>query len=600
VDRCDIETSPAGTLVTMSKLLPPSKPLLDRRDLGRLAGILASQRPSGALGEVLEQNQELLRALETLQAKQEELEQVNRELEDTNRGVVALYAELDERADRLRRVDEIKTRFLSNMTHEFRTPVNSILALSRLLAERLQVNQSDKNELFYIRKAAQQLSDLVNDLLDIAKVEAGKVDVRPTYFEVKALFGALRAMLRPLLVTQSLTLVFEEAEGLPAIYSDESKVSQILRNFISNSLKYTERGEVRVTCAYRREDDVVQFSVSDTGIGIPEEQLERVFDEFVQIENPLQRRTKGTGLGLPLSRRLAELLGGRLSVTSELGQGSTFSLTLPVLFPGTVTTAGEMPPAETGATAILVASPVDTTRFDYHRALSLQRFHALLAASPEGADNLLRTWTPAAILLHLPSTAGEWWTWFARIKRNAPISRIPVLVVADDEGLIKAQRLGADAVMAPQEDLRDLVRELRWLIGEKDSAVPVLAVDDDEAFRYIVRESLSGPTFRLFEADSGAQALEMLETFTPQVMLLDLNMPGADGFAVAARVRSDPRLCEVPIIVLTSQPVTAEDRQRLQSVGPILSKSSLSREVLRSAIQDAVVRARGESAQPAT
>jgi signal transduction histidine kinase len=219
--------------------------------------------------EIQSQNQALLRALDDLQRKQQELVHLNRELEDTNRGVVALYAELDERADHLRRADELKTRFLSNMTHEFRTPVNSILALTRLLTERLGVNPDHKDELFYIRKSAQQLADLVDDLLDIAKVEAGKIEIRPAAFEVASLFGALRGMLRPLLVNQSVALHFETPEDVPPIYSDESKVSQILRNFISNALKYTERGEVRVSARVTPQRDGVEFTVADTGIGIP-------------------------------------------------------------------------------------------------------------------------------------------------------------------------------------------------------------------------------------------------------------------------------------------------------------------------------------------
>src|SRR5439155_21472589 len=161
----------------------------------------------------------------------------------------------------LRRADEVKTRFLSNMTHEFRTPVNSILALVNLLADRLGASGEQKDEIYYIRKSAQQLSDLVNDLLDLAKVEAGKIDVRPTSFEVTGLFGALRGMLRPLLVNQALALTFEEPEGIPPIYSDESKVSQILRNFISNALKYTERGEVPVSVALTEDRQHVEFRV---------------------------------------------------------------------------------------------------------------------------------------------------------------------------------------------------------------------------------------------------------------------------------------------------------------------------------------------------
>src|SRR5262249_20502651 len=203
-----------------------------------------------ALEEVRQQNQELLRTLGELQKRQTELRQLNRELEDTNRGVVALYAELDEKADYLRRASEMKSRFLSNMSHEFRTPLNSIQSLARLLLDRSDgdLMPEQEKQVSYIRKAAEDLTELVNDLLDLAKVEAGKVIVRPTEFEAGPLFGALRGMLRPLLThNASVALVFEEPVGVPTLNTDESKVSQILRNFISNALKFTERGEVRVS-----------------------------------------------------------------------------------------------------------------------------------------------------------------------------------------------------------------------------------------------------------------------------------------------------------------------------------------------------------------
>jgi Signal transduction histidine kinase len=180
--------------------------------------------------------------------RQEELSRVNQELADTNRGVVALYAELDERASHLRRADEIKTRFLSDMSHEFRTPLSSILALSGLLLDRAdgELTAEQEKQVGFIRRSAEGLLDLVNDLLDLAKIEAGKVEVRPTEFSVAGLFSAVRGMLRPLLMAQTVNLVFEEPEAKAALYNDESKVSQILRNFISNALKFTDRGEIRV------------------------------------------------------------------------------------------------------------------------------------------------------------------------------------------------------------------------------------------------------------------------------------------------------------------------------------------------------------------
>jgi len=249
VDQFEIRSQPGkGTKISLCMLLPREQRVRDMSDVSELAAQLAREEPRDAIEEVQRQNQELMHALEELTRRQEDLARLNRELDETNRGVVALYAELDEKADHLRRADEIKTRFISNMSHEFRTPVNSIQALAHLLLDRVDGDLSleQERQVLFIRKAADALSELVNDLLDLAKVEAGKTVVRPTEFTVSGLFGALRGMLRPLLVSDAVRLEFDEPDDLPALFTDEGKLSQILRNFISNALKFTEAGEVRV------------------------------------------------------------------------------------------------------------------------------------------------------------------------------------------------------------------------------------------------------------------------------------------------------------------------------------------------------------------
>jgi two-component sensor histidine kinase len=255
---------------------------------------------------------------------------VNRELEETNRGVLAPYAELDARATALQEANDTKTRFLSNTSHEFRTPVNSILSLTRLLLGHVDGDLSTEQEkqVMFVRTAAESLSELVNDLLDLAKVEAGKVEVQPVQFQVGELFGTLRGLFRPLLPTNaSVALVLEDTSGLPPLHTDDRKVAQILRNLISNAIKFTEYGTVRVRA--ERQGDWIHFLVINSGIGIAQEDHIRIFDDFVQIDSPRQRTVKGTGLGLPLSRKLAELLGGYISVRSQLGVGSTFTLAIP-------------------------------------------------------------------------------------------------------------------------------------------------------------------------------------------------------------------------------------------------------------------------------
>src|SRR2546428_10646419 len=236
------------------------------------------------------------------------------------------------------------------MAHEFRTPLTSIQAPTRLLLERSDggLTSERPRQVEFIRKAAQDLTELVNDLLDLAKVEAGKIVVRPIEFEVANLFGALRGMLRPLLVNESVALVFEDTSSVPTLFQDEGKVSQILRNFISNALKFTERGEVRVSATVVDDDTAVAFSVADTGIGIAAEDQERIFHQFGQLENPLQRKVRGTGLGLPLTKKLVEILGGRLALVSEPGGGSTVTAGPPPRFPGPGGAAGPGAPLRGG------------------------------------------------------------------------------------------------------------------------------------------------------------------------------------------------------------------------------------------------------------
>ena len=336
-DAFDVRTAPgAGTTVTLARALPPRAPAVTRAGLARLADALARQTPRGAYEEVQAQNHELLRTLDELRARQAEVERLNAELAETNRGVLALYAELDDRAEALRLASEQKSRFLSSVSHELRTPLTSIVNLSRLLGDTAgtpgrELGEEQRTAVRYIRTSAQSLTEIVNDLLDLAKIEAGKVDLRPAAFAAADLVAALRGVFRPLATNPAVALRLDDPPPLTLV-TDEGRLAQVLRNLIGNALKYTEAGAVRLTVT-TGPDDTVAFAVGDTGIGIAPEDQARVFDEFAQVDHPLQRRTKGTGLGLPLSRRLATLLGGTLTVESTPGAGSTFTARVPRVYP---------------------------------------------------------------------------------------------------------------------------------------------------------------------------------------------------------------------------------------------------------------------------
>jgi signal transduction histidine kinase len=244
---------------------------------------------------------------------------------------VALYGELDAQAERLREATELKSRFLAYMSHEFRTPINSIRSIARLLTDRLDgpLTPEQERQVNFIQDTATEFAAMVDDLLDLARVEAGRVEISPAWFEMVDLFTALRGMFKPVLTNPNVVLVFEEPGDIPKLYTDHQKLSQILRNFISNALKFTQQGEVRVS-ARPAAGDMVTFSVADTGIGIAAEHHGAVFHDFTQIDSPIQKRLRGTGLGLSLSKKLAVLLGGSVALESVLGQGSTFSVTIPV------------------------------------------------------------------------------------------------------------------------------------------------------------------------------------------------------------------------------------------------------------------------------
>ncbi|VVO56145.1 Autoinducer 2 sensor kinase/phosphatase LuxQ [Pseudomonas fluorescens] len=262
---------------------------------------------------------------------QSETEALRAELDETNQGVLALYAELDIQAEELRQASDLKSRFLSYMSHEFRTPLGSILSINSLLADELDgpLSPEQHKQVAFVSTAARELSDMVDDLLDLAKIEAGRISISPAWFDMFDLFSALRGMFRPIVDASAVDLIFEEPKGLPRLYTDDKKLAQILRNFISNSLKFTTRGEVRVS-ARLEGTDKIRFAVSDTGIGIAAELHGALFEDFSQVDSPLQKRLRGTGLGLSLCKRFAALLGGEVGMDSAPGVGSTFYVIIPL------------------------------------------------------------------------------------------------------------------------------------------------------------------------------------------------------------------------------------------------------------------------------
>ncbi len=591
MDQFDIATGAAGTSVTIGRFLPPSKPQVTPGDVQAIASKLANADVD-PFEEIERQNQELLRTLAELREKQELLLQVNHELEDTNRGVVALYAELEQSANDLRRISDLKTSFLSNLSHEFRTPLHSILALCGILTDRAdgELSVEQETQVSYIRRSAADLSELVNDLLDMAKVEAGKVEIRPRAFSVADLFGALRGMLRTLLTGTAVNLIFTADEDLPPLFTDEAKVSQILRNLIANALKFTERGHVQVSAEFvkfaptpesvptnetsERDAGQMIFRVADTGIGIAAENNERIFEEFIQIENHIQSRVRGTGLGLPLARRLAELLGGTLTVASTLGEGSTFTVTLPVRYAQAAAPLAEAIQHSPDAPLVLIVEDDLNTRFVHQAALKNTAYTLAFARDLEEARAFMQTAVPVALVLDRMLDGVDALSFVEELRRDGYPGRILVVsFMEDDRTPLQA---GADAFLPKPVSagvLKETLAELLRIAVHK----PVLLVDDDEINRYLLREALSPFGFRFLEARSGREAMQMSLDIDLSIIFMDLAMPGFTGLETLREIRQNPASANVPVVIHTSKELNMRELQLVTTYGAfVFPKQALS------------------------
>ena len=576
MDHFVIRSAPGGTSVLLKKLLPEGAALVTPASVARIAEALARQGAATPLEEVQQQNRELLRTMDELRQRQEELLALNGELEDTNRGVVALYAELEERADFLRRADETKSKFLSSMSHEFRTPLNSIRALTGLLLDRSDgpLNDEQALQLDYVRKAAVSLGEMVDDLLDIAKIEAGKTDVRPVEFEVQELFGALRGMLRPLLVSDNVALRFDPAEDLPTLETDEGKVSQILRNLISNALKFTERGEIRVTAEPADDGRSVAFAVADTGIGIAREDQERIFEEFTQVLSPLQARVKGTGLGLPLCRRLATLLGGRIELDSAPGKGAVFTVTLPVRYPGAAPAAAspEAAPVDASLIPVLVVEDAADAQMVLEKMLRGSAYTGVPARNLRQAKEALARTNPAVVLLDIQLGHETTWKWLGELKSMPGAPAVVVMTSVDDPR--KSFALGADAYLHKPVERTALLKVLGELVQAQ-----VLVIDDDPAARYAIRKCFDDAPCRVVEAADAREGLQAARTLRPGMIVLDLNLPDRRGEDVLSDLAAGESTRAIPVVIATSERITPELRQRLGAAVAVLEKSELRRDV---------------------
>ena len=486
-----------------------------------------------------------------------------------------------------------KSSFLASMSHELRTPLNAIIGYSELLKEEAEDGgQSDSvPDLDRILGSGKHLLGLINDVLDLSKVEAGRMEIVAEDFEIERLLTDIAATVQPLVARRSNTLEVGDLSNAGSMHSDSTKLRQILLNLLSNAAKFTENGTIGLQVVRGMDDDVpwVEFAVSDDGVGMTPEQLASVFEAFAQADKTTQRDYGGTGLGLAISRRFCQLLGGEVSVTSELGAGSEFRVRLPAHAPEPSESAEvsaqaaavgetEIVEGETGGATVLVIDDDPAARDLLRRYLSKDGCRVVTTGSAREGLDLARELGPDIITLDVRMPDMDGWQVLSELKADAQLARIPVILVTILEDRNLGFALGA-AEYVTKPVSRERIREILRRYGARSA--PVLIVEDHEPTRQLVRRILEQEGVTAVEAENGRVALERLESCQPALILLDLMMPEMDGFELLQRLREREAWRAIPVVVVTAKDLTSEERLALASrTEQVIEKGAYAREQL--------------------
>jgi len=514
-----------------------------------------------------------------------------------------------------------KSAFLANMSHELRTPLNAIIGYSEMLQEEAEDsgNTEAVPDLKKIHGAGKHLLALINDILDLSKIEAGKMELFLETFEVRTLVDEVRATIHPLIEKNGNVLELDCPPDVHGMHADVTRVRQILFNLLSNASKFTEGGTVRLQV--RREEDeegdVVVFRVTDTGIGMTPEQLGKLFQAFSQADASTSRKYGGTGLGLVICRRFAQMMGGDVSVESTMGEGSVFTVRLPArvkrpvkeatIVPTTAAALGLTPPtspapvdpsAPNKGTVLVIDDDPNACELMV-RSLSKEGFRVLTAT--EGVDGLrvAREFHPHVITLDVLMPGMDGWSVLRELKADPKLSNIPVIMITMADDRSTGYALGASDYLTKPIDRERLAASVRRY---RQGTEGVLVVEDDDDTREMMVRTLGNDGWTVRAAANGRLALDRVRESVPELILLDLMMPEMDGFEFIAHLRENEAWRSIPVVVLTAKDITPEDQLRLQgNVRKVFRKASFSRDELIEEIRAAMEpRASGPLESPAS
>ncbi len=507
----------------------------------------------------------------------------------------AARGEALEARDAAESANRTKSAFLANMSHELRTPMNAIIGYSEMLIEEAQDLKMDDltPDLQKIRSAGKHLLSLINDVLDLSKIEAGKMTLFLEDFEVSALVRDVVSTIQPLIEKNGNTLTVNIPPDSGRMRADLTKVRQTLFNLLSNAAKFTEKAPIHLSVSRSADSRLVSFEVADSGIGMTPEQQARLFQSFTQADDSTTRKYGGTGLGLVISRKFCQLMGGDITVQSIYGKGTTFRVDLPAFVsePETPASSGPSSMRASGKSrrVVLVIDDDRDAVEILKRNLVKNGYDVLTAYSGREGVDLAKKMKPAAITLDVMMPDMDGWSVLSELKSDPSLAQIPVIMVTMLQDRQLGFSLGASEFLTKPVDQAQLSTILGRYCSSPDSQV--LVVEDEPANRELLVRILEKEGYRVTEAENGSVALECVAADPPALILLDLMMPVMDGFAFLEALRCSPGFAKIPVVVVTAKDLTPKDREMLQgSVQQIIQKGAVDREKLLREVGEMIAR----------